>query len=208
MKKLLTVLTVITALVIIFSLNACKSEKAEKVVGISMPTKSSERWISDGNSMVEQFEALGYKCDLQYGEDVIENQVAQLENMITKGVNVLVIAGIDGKSLGKIMQAAQDNDIPFYVALPTSSIDLQMNKGMETEIENRDGSEVTHMEGWNEKSNQSEQIRIVPKSSPVTNPGFDITPARLVTGLITEKGIYPAIEKEIQSIFGAQRAEP
>ena len=112
MKKLLSVFTVIVALVMVFSLGACKSSKSQKVVGISMPTKSSERWISDGNSMVEQFEALGYKCDLQYGEDVIENQVAQLENMITKGVDVLVIASIDGKALGKIMQAAKDKKIP------------------------------------------------------------------------------------------------
>lgn len=98
----------ITAFMVIFSLNAADV----KVIGISMPTKSSERWISDGNSMVKQFEALGYKCDLQYGEDVIENQVSQLENMITKGVSALVIAAIDGKSLGKIMQMAKDKGIP------------------------------------------------------------------------------------------------
>ena len=108
MKRLLVL---IAALVILFSFSACKS-KSGKVIGISMPTKSSERWISDGNSMVSQFEALGYKCDLQYGEDIIENQVAQLENMITKGVNVLIIAAIDGKSLGKIMQSAKDKKIP------------------------------------------------------------------------------------------------
>ena len=66
------------------------------LVGVSMPTKSSARWISDGNSMVEQFQAAGFKTDLQYAEDDIPNQLAQVENMITKGVNVLVIAAIDG----------------------------------------------------------------------------------------------------------------
>lgn len=81
-------------------------------IGIAMPTKSSERWVSDGNNMVKQFEALGYKTDLQYGEDVIENQVSQIENMITKGVKLLVIASIDGESLTDVLQKAHDAGIP------------------------------------------------------------------------------------------------
>ncbi|PAD66685.1 sugar ABC transporter substrate-binding protein [Bacillus sp. 7586-K] len=63
-----------------------------------MPTKSSERWVNDGENMKRLFEELGYKTDLQYAEDVIENQTAQIENMITKGVDVLVIAPIDDRS--------------------------------------------------------------------------------------------------------------
>ena len=65
------------------------------LVGISMPTKSSTRWISDGESMVKEFQALGYETDLQYAEDDIPNQLAQIENMVTKGAKVLVIAAID-----------------------------------------------------------------------------------------------------------------
>lgn len=80
-------------------------------VGIAMPTKSSARWISDGNSMVEQFEAAGYKTDLQYAEDDIPNQVAQIENMIVKGVNVLVIAAIDGTTLSNALEQAAASDI-------------------------------------------------------------------------------------------------
>jgi putative multiple sugar transport system substrate-binding protein len=76
-------------------------------VGIAMPTKSSSRWISDGNSMVEQFTAAGYATDLQYAEDDIPNQLAQIENMITKGVNVLVIAAIDGTTLSNALENAQ-----------------------------------------------------------------------------------------------------
>ena len=72
-------------------------------IGIAMPTKSSARWISDGNSMVEQFEAAGYAVDLQYAEDDIPNQLAQIENMITKGVNVLVVAAIDGTTLSRML---------------------------------------------------------------------------------------------------------
>ncbi|GJM69006.1 hypothetical protein HMSSN036_12220 [Paenibacillus macerans] len=76
-----------------------------------MPTKSSERWVGDGQNMVKEFEALGYAADLQYGEDVIENQVSQIENMITKGVKILVIAAIDGGSLTDVLQKAHDQGI-------------------------------------------------------------------------------------------------
>ncbi|MEO1330076.1 MAG: multiple monosaccharide ABC transporter substrate-binding protein [Pseudomonadota bacterium] len=79
---------------------------AKGLVGIAMPTKSSARWISDGESMVEQFEAQGYTTDLQYAEDDIPNQLAQIENMITKGVNVLVIAAIDGTTLSNALENA------------------------------------------------------------------------------------------------------
>jgi putative multiple sugar transport system substrate-binding protein len=88
------------------------SDGEKGTVGIAMPTKSSERWVNDGANMVKEFEALGYGTDLQYGEDVIENQVAQIENMITKGVKLLVIASIDGESLTDVLQKAADANIP------------------------------------------------------------------------------------------------
>ena len=80
-------------------------------IGISMPTKSSSRWISDGDSMVKAFKAKGYKTDLQYAEDDIPNQLAQIENMITKGAKVLVIAAIDGTTLTNVLQKAADSGI-------------------------------------------------------------------------------------------------
>ncbi|MFE9370540.1 multiple monosaccharide ABC transporter substrate-binding protein [Streptomyces sp. NPDC006711] len=80
-------------------------------IGIAMPTKSSERWINDGDNMVKQFQALGYKTDLQYGEDNVDQQVAQIENMITKGVDVLVIAAIDGRALSDVLKQAADQHI-------------------------------------------------------------------------------------------------
>jgi len=79
---------------------------ADGTVGIAMPTKSSARWISDGNSMVQQFQEAGYETDLQYAEDDIPNQLAQIENMITKGVDVLVIAAIDGTTLSNALENA------------------------------------------------------------------------------------------------------
>ncbi|RNF36095.1 multiple monosaccharide ABC transporter substrate-binding protein [Paracoccus methylarcula] len=82
-----------------------------ETVGISMPTKSSARWIDDGNNMVKQFQEAGYETDLQYAEDDIPNQLAQVENMITKGVNVLVIAAIDGTTLSNALANAKAADI-------------------------------------------------------------------------------------------------
>ena len=76
------------------------------LIGISMPTKSSIRWISDGDSMVKEFTAMGYETDLQYGEDDIPNQLAQIENMVTKGVKALIIAAIDGSTLSDILAKA------------------------------------------------------------------------------------------------------
>ena len=81
------------------------------LVGVAMPTKSSTRWIADGNSMVAALATKGYKADLQYAEDDIPNQLAQIENMITKGAKVLVIAAIDGTTLTNVLQKAADKGI-------------------------------------------------------------------------------------------------
>ena len=81
------------------------------LVGISMPTKSSARWIADGDNMVKVLKERGYKTDLQYADDDIPNQLAQIENMITKGVKVLVIAAIDGTTLSDALQKAHDKGI-------------------------------------------------------------------------------------------------
>jgi putative multiple sugar transport system substrate-binding protein len=79
---------------------------ADGLVGISMPTKSSARWIADGDNMVKELEAAGYTADLQYAEDDIPNQLAQIENMVTKGVDALVIASIDGTTLSNALENA------------------------------------------------------------------------------------------------------
>jgi putative multiple sugar transport system substrate-binding protein len=82
-----------------------------ETIGIAMPTKSSARWIDDGNNMVKQLQEAGYETDLQYAEDDIPNQLAQVENMITKGVDVLVIAAIDGTTLSNALENAAAADI-------------------------------------------------------------------------------------------------
>lgn len=80
-------------------------------IGVSMPTKSSERWIADGNNIKSQLEDEGYEVDLQYAEDDIPTQVSQVENMVTKGVDVLVIAAIDGTALGEVLETAESQGI-------------------------------------------------------------------------------------------------
>ena len=84
----------------------------EKIIGVAMPTKSSERWIADGNNVKEQLEKLGYKVDLQYAEDDIPTQVNQIDNMITQGADVLIIASIDGTALTSQLEAAAEKKIP------------------------------------------------------------------------------------------------
>jgi putative multiple sugar transport system substrate-binding protein len=81
------------------------------LVGISMPTKSSSRWIMDGTNMVRLFKEKGFRTDLQYADDDIPNQVAQIENMVTKGVKVLVVAAIDGTTLSNTLQKAADKGV-------------------------------------------------------------------------------------------------
>jgi methylthioribose-1-phosphate isomerase len=96
--------------------------------------------------------------------------------------------------------AANDNGIPFYVALPSSSIDFTLSDGLkEIPVEERDAGEMQFMEGLS--NGELHKIRIMLENSPVSNYGFDITPARLVTGLITEKGICRASEREIMNLF-------
>jgi putative multiple sugar transport system substrate-binding protein len=81
------------------------------LIAISMPTKSSARWIADGANMAKYFKDKGYKTDLQYADDDIPNQLAQIENMVTKGSKVLVIAAIDGTTLSDVLQKAADKGV-------------------------------------------------------------------------------------------------
>lgn len=91
--------------------NGSDNSDSKGFVGIAMPTQSAERWIADGANMVKVLEDLGYETDLQYAEDVVQNQVSQIENMITKGVDVLVIASIDGSALTDVLDKANAEGI-------------------------------------------------------------------------------------------------
>ncbi|MEU6254183.1 multiple monosaccharide ABC transporter substrate-binding protein [Streptomyces sp. NPDC047043] len=96
-------------------------------IGIAMPTKSSERWIADGKNVVKDLEAKGYKTKLVYGEDDPDQQVSQIENLITQGVKGLIVAAIDNKSLNNVLQQAADAKIPVIaydrLILGTKNVD-------------------------------------------------------------------------------------
>ncbi|MEU3795210.1 multiple monosaccharide ABC transporter substrate-binding protein [Streptomyces fructofermentans] len=97
------------------------------VIGISMPTKSSERWIADGANVKKELESKGYKTKLVFGEDDPDQQVSQIENLITQGVEALVVAAIDNKSLNNVTQQAADANIPIIaydrLILGTKNVD-------------------------------------------------------------------------------------
>ena len=95
----------------LLALTGAASAQDKGTIGIAMPTKSSARWIADGDNMVKVLQAKGYKTDLQYADNDIPNQLAQIENMITKGEKVLVIAAIDGTTLSNALQKAADAGI-------------------------------------------------------------------------------------------------
>ena len=114
MKKYLALLL---ALMMVFALCAC-GETAKPaaptgdLVGVAMPTKDLQRWNQDGENMKAMLEKAGYQVDLQYGANDIATQVSQIENMIANGAKVLVIASIDGDSLGTVLAQAKEKDIP------------------------------------------------------------------------------------------------
>jgi methylthioribose-1-phosphate isomerase len=132
-------------------------------------------------------------------------------HLMQHGMVDLVIVGTDrvtadGDVCNKIgtylkALAAHDNGVPFYVALPSPTIDFSVDDGItEISIEQRGAEEVTHMTGRT-ADGRIETVRIVPDGSPVANYGFDVTPARLVTGLITERGVLKADRAALAAAF-------
>ncbi|WP_353937395.1 multiple monosaccharide ABC transporter substrate-binding protein [Mesorhizobium liriopis] len=100
--------TMLTAAAVSLAAMSFAQAQDKGTIGIAMPTKSSLRWISDGNELKKALEEKGYKVDLQYAEDDIPNQLAQVENMVTQGEKALVVASIDGTTLSAVLQQAHD----------------------------------------------------------------------------------------------------
>ena len=96
--------------------------------------------------------------------------------------------------------SAKDNNVPFYVALPSSTIDWNIKDHRKIPIEERNSEELSHVEGVDE-NNEIKKVRIYPQKSKSLNLAFDVTPAKLVTGLITEKGVCEASEKGLKGLF-------
>jgi len=130
-------------------------------------------------------------------------------HLMQRGAVDLVIVGSDrttctgdvANKIGTYLKAlaAQDNKIPFYVALPSSSFDWTIRDGSEIPIEERGAEELKRADGW--RDGQMLEVSVAPEDSPAANYGFDVTPRRLVTGLITERGVCKADEKSILKLF-------
>ena len=113
MFKKLTTVVAATAMVVTGLVVAAPAQAASKgLIGVAMPTQSSTRWISDGNSIKAALVKLGYTVDLQYAEDDIPTQVSQLEAMLTKGAKALIIASIDGEQLTDVLANAKKKKVP------------------------------------------------------------------------------------------------
>jgi methylthioribose-1-phosphate isomerase len=100
--------------------------------------------------------------------------------------------------------AAKDCGVPFYVAAPVSTFDAALAEGRLIPIEERNAEEVTHIAGM-APNGEVVSVRIAPKNTPARNPGFDVTPARLVSGIITEKGVYEATTEDLAALISPAR---
>ncbi len=139
-------------------------------------------------------------------------------DLCVTGTDRTTAAGNVCNKIGTYLKAlaAQDNAVPFYVALPGPTIDWTLGDGLgEVPIEQRDGRELSEVSGRT-ADGRMETVRITPEASPVANYAFDVTPARLVTGLITERGVCPASSEGLRSLYpecagagaGGNRARP
>lgn len=126
-------------------------------------------------------------------------------DMVIVGTDRTTRQGDVANKIGTYLKAlaAHDNEIPFYVALPTSTIDWSLRDGLqEIPIEERSGQEVSHIAGWSQGT--LTEVQLTPTESPALNYGFDVTPARLVTGLITERGVCAASEEGLTNLWPEQ----
>jgi methylthioribose-1-phosphate isomerase len=132
-------------------------------------------------------------------------QHGQVDLVIT-GTDRTLYTGDVANKIGTYLKAlaAHDNGIPFYVALPSSSFDWEKRDGVrEIPIEQRDATEVKYIQGLYD--GEIVQVLLTPAESAAANYAFDVTPARLVTGLITERGLCPATEEGVLSLFPEKR---
>ncbi len=129
-----------------------------------------------------------------------------LVDLVITGADRVTHTGDVANKIGTYLKAlaARDNRVPFYVALPSSTFDWVMTDGIrQIPVEQRDPDEVRVIEGWTEAGVQA--VRLTPEGSPAANYGFDVTPARLVTGLITERGICPATADGVWGLYPERR---
>ena len=168
-----------------------------KTIGILMPTKSSERWIKDGDDMVKGLKDLGYSTDLQYAEDVVETQVSQAENLITKGVSALVIANIDGESLTDVCQKAKDAGIPviaydrlikntpnvdYYISFDNTLVGVLIGQYIEKSLDLKNASKSFNIELFAGSPDDNNAHMLYDGAMSVLKPCIDSKKLNVVSG--------------------------
>ncbi|MGP9791143.1 multiple monosaccharide ABC transporter substrate-binding protein [Roseinatronobacter sp. NSM] len=170
---------------------------AEGVIGIAMPTQSSARWIADGNAMVGLFEEAGYSTILQYAEDDIPNQLAQIENMVTNGVDVLVIAAIDGTTLSNALENAhfagidiiaydrliRDSEhVSYYATFDNFQVGVQQAESLVSGLESRFGSGPWNVELFGGSPDDNNAFFFYDGAMSVLQPLIDDGSVNIVSG--------------------------
>ena len=125
-----------------------------------------------------------------------------LVDIVITGADRVTRSGDAANKIGTYLKAlaAKDNAVPFYIAFPSSTLDTSINDGTEIPIEERTGDEVSYVSGL-DRSGTLTEVRISPTETPARNWGFDVTPARLITGLICERGLCAATPEGLASLF-------
>ena len=129
-------------------------------------------------------------------------------DLVITGADRVTYTGDAANKIGTYLKAlaAKDNNLPFYVALPSSTFDWVMTDGVnQIPVEERDSDEVRFIEGW--ENGAVHKVRLTPENSPAANFGFDITPSRLISGLITERGICSASSEGVLALYPEKRQE-
>ena len=161
-RRLMSLLLVVALMASLFSFTGCGASSA-KLIGVSMPTKSLQRWNQDGENMKASLEAAGFEVVLEYANDKVDQQVTQIENMITKGCKVIVIASIDGTALkGALAAAAKDDikiiaydrlildspDVDYYATFDNYLVGKIQGEYIETAMGLKDGKGPFNMEAF------------------------------------------------------------
>ncbi len=173
------------------------TDNSKFTIGISMPTKSSARWIADGDNMVKYFQEKGFKTDLQYAEDDIPTQLSQIENMVTKGVNVLVIAAIDGETLSDVLQNAKDKkilviaydrlikktpNVDFYATFDNFQVGVLQAGSIESKLGLKDGKGPFNIELFGGSSDDNNAFFFYNGAMSVLQPYIDSGKLVVVSG--------------------------
>ncbi|WP_244493672.1 multiple monosaccharide ABC transporter substrate-binding protein [Aureimonas sp. AU4] len=170
-------------------------------VGVLMPTKSSQRWIQDGDNMVKSLQERGYRTDLQYAEDDIPTQLSQAENMVSAGVKVLVIASIDGTTLTDVLQQAHDKgikviaydrlirnspNVDYYTTFDNYKVGVLQGSSIETKLGLKDGKGPFNIELFGGSPDDNNATFFYNGAMSVLQPYIDSGKLVLVSG---EKGM-------------------